>query len=72
LIEREQAALSRVGDSDDALWLLAAVAAVATTAGAASDARDPHSPWQAQDGWRLGAPAPRVLPLQQGERRHTL
>ncbi|PSD11101.1 3-methylcrotonyl-CoA carboxylase, partial [Stenotrophomonas maltophilia] len=52
LIEREQAALARVGDSDDALWLLAAVAAVATTAGAASDARDPHSPWQAQDGWR--------------------
>ena len=72
LIEREQAALGRVGDSDDALWLLAAVAAVATTAGAASDARDPHSPWQVQDGWRLGAPAPRVLPLQQGERRHTL
>nr|WP_329841313.1 acetyl/propionyl/methylcrotonyl-CoA carboxylase subunit alpha [Stenotrophomonas geniculata] len=72
LIEREQAALSAAGDTDDALWQLAAVAAVASTAGAGSDARDPHSPWQAQDGWRLGASAPRVLPLQQGERRHTL
>lgn len=72
LIEREQAALSAGGDTDDALWQLAAVAAVASTAGAGSDARDPHSPWQAQDGWRLGASAPRVLPLQQGERRHTL
>jgi 3-methylcrotonyl-CoA carboxylase alpha subunit len=72
LIESEQAALSAAGDTDDALWQLAAVAAVASTAGAGSDARDPHSPWQAQDGWRLGASAPRVLPLQQGERRHTL
>ena len=72
LIEREQAALSAVGETDDALWQLAAVAAVAGTAGASTDARDPHSPWQAQDGWRLGASAPRVLPLQQGERRHTL
>ena len=72
LIEREQAALSAVGDSNDALWQLAAVAAVASTARAGSDVRDPHSPWQAQDGWRLGASAPRVLPLQQGERHHTL
>ncbi len=72
LIEREQAALNAVGDSDDALWQLAAIAAVASTAHAGSDARDPHSPWQAQDGWRLGASAPRVLPLQQGERTHTL
>ncbi|KAA8996073.1 acetyl/propionyl/methylcrotonyl-CoA carboxylase subunit alpha [Stenotrophomonas cyclobalanopsidis] len=72
LIEREQAALSAVGDSDDALWQLAAIAAVASTVRAGSDARDPHSPWQAQDGWRLGASAPRVLPLQQGDRTHTL
>ncbi len=72
LIEREQATLNAVGDSDDALWQLAAIAAVASTARAGSDARDPHSPWQAQDGWRLGASAPRVLPLQQGERTHTL
>ena len=72
LIEREQAALGHVGDTGDALWMLAAVAAVTCTAGASCDARDPHSPWQAQDGWRLGASAPRVLPLQQGERRHTL
>jgi len=72
LIEREQAALNAVGDSDDALWQLAAIAAVASTARAGSDARDPHSPWQAQDGWRLGASAPRVRALQQGERTHTL
>ncbi|KAG1439108.1 hypothetical protein G6F55_013808 [Rhizopus delemar] len=65
LIEREQAALGHVGDTGDALWMLAAVAAVTCTAGASCDARDPHSPWQAQDGWRLGASAPRVLPLQQ-------
>ncbi len=72
LIEREQDALDAVGDTDDALWQLAAVAAVASATRAGSDARDPHSPWQAQDGWRLGASAPRVLPLQQGERTRTL
>ncbi|WP_251271672.1 hypothetical protein, partial [Enterobacter hormaechei] len=43
LIEREQTALSVVGDSEHALWLLAAVAAVTSTAGAITDARDPHS-----------------------------
>ncbi len=64
LIEREQAALSAVVDAGADLWLLAAVAAVASTAPASTDARDPHSPWQSQDGWRLGAPAPRVLPQQ--------
>ncbi|NQE98087.1 3-methylcrotonyl-CoA carboxylase, partial [Escherichia coli] len=37
-----------------------------------TDTRDPHSPWRSQDGWRLGASAPRVVPLQQGERKHTL
>ncbi len=72
LIEREQAALNAVGDADDDLWQLAAVAAVASATRAGSDARDPHSPWQAQDGWRLGAAAARVLPLQQGERTRTL
>jgi len=72
LIEREQAALNAVGDADDDLWQLAAIAAIASAARAGSDARDPHSPWQAQDGWRLGAAAPRVLPLQQGERVRTL
>ncbi len=69
---RTGAALSAVGDAGADLWLLAAVAAVASTAPASTDARDPHSPWQSQGGWRLGACAPRVLPLQQGERRHTL
>ena len=72
LIEREQAALATIGDSDASLWTLAAIAAVATTPAASGDMRDPHSPWLAQDGWRLGAPAARALPLQQGERRHTL
>ncbi|MNB72434.1 Acetyl-/propionyl-coenzyme A carboxylase alpha chain [compost metagenome] len=72
LIEREQAALAATGDGEQALWELAAIAAVVSTPAAAADARDPHSPWQAQDGWRLGAPAARVVPLQQGERAHTL
>ncbi|MEI2259948.1 acetyl/propionyl/methylcrotonyl-CoA carboxylase subunit alpha [Stenotrophomonas indicatrix] len=72
LIEREQAALAVTGDGEQALWELAAIAAVASTPAAAADARDPHSPWQAQDGWRLGVPAARLVPLQQGERAHTL
>jgi len=72
LIEREQAALAVTGDGGQALWELAAIAAVASTPAAAADARDPHSPWQAQDGWRLGVPAARLVPLQQGERAHTL
>ncbi|WP_353100443.1 acetyl/propionyl/methylcrotonyl-CoA carboxylase subunit alpha [Stenotrophomonas lactitubi] len=72
LIEREQTALAVTGDGEQALWELAAIAAVASTPAAAADVRDPHSPWQAQDGWRLGAPAARVVPLQQGERAHTL
>ena len=72
LIEREQAALAVTGDGEQALWELAAIAAVVSTPAATADVRDPHSPWQAQDGWRLGAPAARVVPLQQGERAHTL
>jgi len=72
LIEREQAALAVTGDGEQALWELAAIAAVASTPAAAADARDPHSPWQAQDGWRLGVPAARLVPLQQGERARTL
>ena len=72
LIEREQAALAVTGDGEQALWELAAIAAVASTPAAAADARDPHSPWQAQDGWRLGVPAARSVSLQQGERAHTL
>ena len=72
LIEREQAALAVTGDGEQALWELAAIAAVASTPAAAADARDPHSPWQAQDGWRLGVPAARSVPLQQAERAHTL
>ncbi|MDN8646273.1 acetyl/propionyl/methylcrotonyl-CoA carboxylase subunit alpha [Stenotrophomonas indicatrix] len=72
LIEREQAALAVTGDGEQALWELAAIASVASTPAAAADARDPHSPWQAQDGWRLGVPAARLVPLQQAERAHTL
>ncbi|TPD68077.1 acetyl/propionyl/methylcrotonyl-CoA carboxylase subunit alpha [Stenotrophomonas maltophilia] len=72
LIEREQAALAVTGDGEQALWELAAIAAVASTPAAAADARDPHSPWQAQDGWRLGVPAARSVPLQRAERAHTL
>ena len=65
LIEREQAALTpNDGDSDPALWALAAIAGVATSEAASRDARDPHSPWQAQDGWRLGAAAARALTLE--------
>jgi 3-methylcrotonyl-CoA carboxylase alpha subunit len=71
LIEREQAALSA--------WATRTMRCGCWPrgrggkhGGASTDARDPHSPWQAQDGWRLGASAPRVLPLQQGERKHTL
>ncbi|MCS4279847.1 acetyl/propionyl/methylcrotonyl-CoA carboxylase subunit alpha [Stenotrophomonas rhizophila] len=65
LIEREQAALApNDGDSDPALWALAAIAGVATSEAASRDARDPHSPWQAQDGWRLGAAAARMLTLE--------
>ncbi|WP_369349034.1 acetyl-CoA carboxylase biotin carboxylase subunit [Stenotrophomonas sp. JAG2] len=65
LIEREQAALApNDGDSDPALWALAAIAGVATSDAARRDARDPHSPWQAQDGWRLGAAAARALTLE--------
>ncbi len=65
LIEREQAALTpNDNDSGPALWALAAIAGVATSEAARRDARDPHSPWQAQDGWRLGAPAARALTLE--------
>lgn len=65
LIEREQAALApNDGDSDPAIWALAAIAGVATSEAASRDARDPHSPWQAQDGWRLGAAAARALTLE--------
>jgi len=72
LIEREQAALEAGTHADDSAWLLAAVAAVASTPAAAADARDRHSPWQQQDGWRIGAAAPRVVHLQHGEQRHVL
>jgi 3-methylcrotonyl-CoA carboxylase alpha subunit len=65
LIEREQAALApHQGDTAPALWALAAVAAMATDAEAPVDARDPHSPWQARDGWRLGQRAARRLTLE--------
>lgn len=72
LIEREQAALAPAPKVDASLWTLAAIAAFEHSAPAPGFAGDPHSPWQQQDGWRLGAAAPRVLVLQQGNRRQTL
>ncbi len=66
LIEREHAALAPPDATDDAaVWALAAVAAIATEGAPVVDARDPYSPWQARDGWRLGAPAARRLTLEQ-------
>ena len=65
LIEREQAALAPSADSGSpTVWALAAIAAVGSQAPASVDARDPHSPWQRQDGWRLGARAPHALSLE--------
>ena len=65
LIEREQAALAPSAESSDpTVWALAAIAAVGSQAPASVDARDPHSPWQRQDGWRLGARAPHALSLE--------
>lgn len=65
LIEREQAALAPPGAAaEPALWAMAAVAAIATESAPAVDAHDPYSPWQARDGWRLGAQAARRLTLE--------
>jgi len=72
LIEREQEALAAPAAGDEALWALAAIAATVTTPTARVDARDAQSPWQAQDGWRIGATAARTLPLQQGERERVV
>jgi len=73
LIEREQAALApHQGDIDPAVWALAAVAAVGTDAAATVDARDPHSPWQARDGWRLGRRAARRLTLEHRGRQQVV
>lgn len=72
LIEREQEALAAPAAGDESLWALAAIAAAVTTPTARVDARDAQSPWQAQDGWRIGATAARTLPLQQGEREHVM
>ncbi|MBD8637489.1 acetyl/propionyl/methylcrotonyl-CoA carboxylase subunit alpha [Stenotrophomonas sp. CFBP 13725] len=72
LIEREQEALAAPAAGDESLWALAAIAAAVTTPTARVDARDAQSPWQAQDGWRIGETAARTLPLQQGEREHVV
>lgn len=65
LIEREQAALAPPSAAaGPALWAMAAVAAIATETAPAVDAHDPYSPWQARDGWRLGAQAARRLTLE--------
>ncbi|WP_421571088.1 acetyl-CoA carboxylase biotin carboxylase subunit [Stenotrophomonas sp. PD6] len=73
LIDREQAALApHDGDTAAAQWAMAAVAAVASEAPAFADARDPHSPWQASDGWRLGQRAARRLTLEHRGRQQVL
>ncbi|RRU18903.1 acetyl/propionyl/methylcrotonyl-CoA carboxylase subunit alpha [Stenotrophomonas sp. 278] len=65
LIEREHSALAPpTAVADPAVWALAAVAVIGTEAAAHSDAHDPHSPWQARDGWRLGQRAGRALTLE--------
>lgn len=57
LIEREQAALQAPDTAGDDAWMLAAVATQLTRQAACAQIRDPHSPWAAEDGWRLGARA---------------
>ena len=73
LIEREQAALApNDGGSDPALWALAAIAAVSSQQPASTDPRDRHSPWQLQDGWRIGARAPHTLLLEHRSSQQTV
>ena len=71
LIEREQAALQPQA-MDEAGWQLAALAAVLQSPAPAVDPVDPHSPWAASDGWRIGGPAWRQLELEHGGQRRTL
>ncbi|MFO3706622.1 acetyl/propionyl/methylcrotonyl-CoA carboxylase subunit alpha [Xanthomonas codiaei] len=71
LIEREQAALFPAAVApDDAWWCVAAVLVAASLPQPAPDPADPFSPWQAGDGWRIGAHAAQRVQLEAaGERR---
>ncbi|KOR39838.1 3-methylcrotonyl-CoA carboxylase [Xanthomonas oryzae] len=71
LIEREHAVLfPQARSPDTAWWCLAAVLIADTLPAAAADPADPHSPWQQNDGWRIGARAvQRVILEANGERR---
>jgi len=70
LIEREQAALQPGADADDTPWLIAALAAASGSKAPTRDAADPHSPWAADDGWRLGVRAVAWVALEhRGVRR---
>ncbi|QJD69805.1 acetyl/propionyl/methylcrotonyl-CoA carboxylase subunit alpha [Xanthomonas campestris pv. badrii] len=71
LIEREQAALFPATVApDQAWWFLAAVLIAAALPKPAADPADPFSPWQAGDGWRIGAHAAHRVQLEAaGERR---
>ncbi|QBG86671.1 acetyl/propionyl/methylcrotonyl-CoA carboxylase subunit alpha [Xanthomonas oryzae] len=71
LIEREHAVLfPQARSPDTAWWCLAAVLIADTLPAAVADPADPHSPWQQNDGWRIGARAvQRVILEANGERR---
>ncbi|WP_434990485.1 acetyl/propionyl/methylcrotonyl-CoA carboxylase subunit alpha [Xanthomonas melonis] len=71
LIEREQAALFPAPQApDQAWWSLAAVLIAAALPRPAADPADPFSPWQTDDGWRIGMHATYRVQLEAaGERR---
>jgi len=70
LIEREAAALRPEQALADEIWQLAAVAAHSLRRAAPVDPADPHTPWAATDGWRLGVPARARIELEhRGQRR---
>jgi len=77
LIERERALLFPLAERPPREVF--AIAALAETlreerqaCAAAERAADPRSPWRARDGWRLNAPASRVIVLQGGDDRETV
>ncbi|PPV05579.1 biotin carboxylase [Xanthomonas bromi] len=70
LIEREHAVLFPEARSpDSAWWCLAAVLVADTVPAADVDPADPHSPWQQQDGWRIGAHAAQRIILEANTER---
>ncbi|AJQ85813.1 acetyl/propionyl/methylcrotonyl-CoA carboxylase subunit alpha [Xanthomonas oryzae] len=71
LIEREHAVLfPQARSPNTSWWCLAAVLIAETLPAAVADPADPHSPWQQNDGWRIGARAVQHVILEaNGERR---